>query len=43
MQLTPQKLERRGYRTAKISWCFLYESPVWRTDRRTFIRMGDSI
>jgi len=37
-ELTPQKLEERGYRVVKISLSylqpFLYESPMWQTDGR---------
>jgi len=37
--LPTQKLEEWGYRMVKISWFylqpFLYESPMWQTDRRT--------
>jgi len=41
MKLSLQKLEGRGYRMVKNSWSylqpFLYDPPVWQTDRRTGI------
>jgi len=50
MKLTPPKLDGWGYRTLKISLSqlqpFLYDTPVWQTDRgigRTDGRTGDSI
>jgi len=33
MKLTPQKLE--GWATAWWQFPFFYDTPVWRTDRRT--------
>jgi len=42
MKLAVEKLEGWGYHTVKLSQSyfqpFLYDPPVWRTDRQTDVR-----